>query len=56
MKLFYLDRETDVSGISGVGRVCEGVVFDDGICIIHWIIGEVHSSTIFNNLEEWMRN
>ena len=34
MKVFYLKREEDESGISGTGRVAQGFVFDNGkVCI-----------------------
>lgn len=37
MKLFWLIRETDISGTSGVGLVAEGVVFSNGWCAMHWL-------------------
>lgn len=36
MKTFYLNRKVDVSGISGTGKVAEGVEFDDGQCVLKW--------------------
>lgn len=33
---FYLLREHDHSGISGVGRVADGVQFTDGTVVVHW--------------------
>ena len=30
MKIFYLNRTEDESGISGTGRVAQGFVFDNG--------------------------
>lgn len=50
MRLFYLVRSEDVSGISGVGRVCEGVEFDDGQCVLSWM-GQFHSVAIYPNLK-----
>ena len=35
-KLFHLQRDIDVSGLSGIGRVAEGVLFSDGKCILKW--------------------
>jgi len=36
MRLFWLDRTGDVSGVSGVGFVAEGVQFSNGKCVISW--------------------
>jgi hypothetical protein len=34
---FHLHRKFDHSGVSGVSdNIAEGVVFDDGIAVIHW--------------------
>lgn len=35
--LFDLVRDTDISGISGTGKVAEGVIFSDGHAAIHWL-------------------
>lgn len=35
-KRFYLKRDTDLTGVSGVGKVADGVQFQDGTCVIHW--------------------
>lgn len=37
MRLFYLRRLIDISGVSGIGRVAEGVVFDDGTVALRWL-------------------
>ena len=55
MKLFHLIREIDDSGTSGTGFVCEGVEFDDGVCVIHWIVGEEHSTTVFSSVERMIK-
>lgn len=44
MNSFELHRDTDHTGVSGVGRVAEGVEFSDGTCAIRWY-GE-HASTV----------
>jgi len=44
VKTFTLQRDTDVSGVSGTGQVAEGVQFSDGICVIRWY--GVHQSTV----------
>lgn len=33
---FRIYRDEDISGVSGTGFVCEGVVFSDGHAAIHW--------------------
>lgn len=45
MKTFHLQRETDVTGISGTGVVAEGVEFSDGCVVIRWVTG-AHRSTV----------
>ncbi|MFD9630111.1 hypothetical protein [Streptomyces violascens] len=42
--LFNLLRDTDVSGVSGTGKVAEGVIFSDGEAAIHWL-GEWPTTT-----------
>lgn len=36
MRRFYLDRKEDATGISGTGRVVEGVVFSNGLVALTW--------------------
>lgn len=35
-KLFYMIRHKDVTGISGTGRVLDGVIFSTGQVVICW--------------------
>jgi hypothetical protein len=42
---FHLERDVDVSGISGTGIVAEGVEFSDGAVVIRWVTGK-HRSTV----------
>ena len=37
MRRFYLEREQDISGVSGTGRVAEGCEFLTGECVICWL-------------------
>jgi hypothetical protein len=37
MKRFHLERDVDVTGISGTGRVAEGCVFSNGWCALTWL-------------------
>jgi len=36
MRRFTLNRVEDVTGISGIGPVAEGIQFSDGSCVLHW--------------------
>jgi|TARA_R100001463_G_scaffold20839_1_gene50567 hypothetical protein len=51
MKMFYLKREEDESGISGTGRVAQGFVFDNGKVAVTWL-SEHPSVTIYDNIGE----
>ncbi|HEX8185125.1 MAG TPA: hypothetical protein VF747_10250 [Blastocatellia bacterium] len=46
MRRFYLVRSDDVSGVSGLGVVAEGVVFGDGSVEMRW-------RTEFGGRESW---
>lgn len=35
-RLFHLQRDRDVSGVSGTGRVADGVLWPDGTVTIRW--------------------
>ena len=37
MRTFEMIRGADESGVSGTGKVLEGVIFSDGPCIIRWV-------------------
>lgn len=54
MRRFCLQRLEDITGISGVGVVAEGVAFTDGTAVVHWIAGE-HRSTVVWPGPEGMR-
>ena len=51
MKRFHLNRQKDISGISGTGNVAEGVEFHDGQCVLSWF-GKYHNLEIFPNIDE----
>jgi hypothetical protein len=34
---FVLDRNVDLTGVSGTGIVAEGVEFSDGVCCLRWL-------------------
>lgn len=51
MRRFYLKRVEDESGVSGSGRVAEGVEFSDGTCAINWL---THTSCtgVYRNIKQ----
>ncbi|WP_447643153.1 hypothetical protein [Nocardioides zeae] len=51
MRRFELHRDADVSGISGTGIVAEGIAFTDGTAVIHWTVGEHHSTVVWPSVE-----
>ena len=50
-KNFYLKRSEDESGISGTGRIAQGVVFDNGKVALTWL-SDHPSVTVYDNLGE----
>ena len=51
MKIFYLNRTEDESGVSGTGRVAQGFIFDNGKVCVTWL-SEHPSVTIYDNIGE----
>lgn len=51
MKEFYLKRNEDESGVSGVGVVAKGVILPSGKCILEWQTS-TSSLGIYNNIQE----
>lgn len=51
MKIFYLNRTEDETGISGTGRVAQGFIFDNGRVAVTWL-SEHPSVTIYDNIGE----
>lgn len=49
MRRFELLRTRDVSGVSGVGTVAEGVEFSDGTCVVRWL-GERQSTVVWPSI------
>jgi hypothetical protein len=45
MRRFYLDRQEDATGVSGTGKVAEGVVFTNGWVALTWLTQ--HTSVVF---------
>lgn len=49
MRTFRVVRHKDMSGVSGIGTVAEGVEFDDGQVVICWL-SKYHSIGVFDNI------
>ncbi len=52
MRLFTLERDEDVSGVSGTGTVAEGVEFSDGRVAMRWQVGVPRSTVIWDSIED----
>lgn len=51
MRRFQLVRSEDVSGVSGIGTVAEGVEFTNGHVVLQWIVGEHRSTVHWSRIE-----
>lgn len=51
MKTFILQRNEDLSGISGTGIVAHGVQFPDGHCAMRWNT-ETASTAVYTSIED----
>lgn len=49
-RTFGLERRRDVSGVSGIGLVAEGVVFSDGTTVLRWL-GSHPTTGIFESID-----
>jgi len=47
---FYLQRNKDISGVSGEGIIAIGAKFPSGVCIVEWLTFTT-TITHFKNLE-----
>lgn len=54
IKAFQLVRTDDVSGVSGLGVVAEGVVFTDGIAVLRWLTAG-GSTAVYDSIESLER-
>lgn len=46
---FWLVRDVDHAGISGIGRVAQGVQFADGTCTMRWMTAH-HSTCVYASM------
>jgi predicted RNase H-like HicB family nuclease len=51
---FFLDRIEDASGVSGIGRVAEGIIFSNGKCALCWLT-ETSSVAMYETLDDLMQ-
>lgn len=55
MRRFTMQREYDVSGVSGTGCVLEGVLFSTGVVVIHWLTPPPRGSiSVFESMEQFL--
>ncbi len=54
MKTFQLRRFTDVSGVSGIGVIAEGVEFSNGRCVLSWLTA-ISSIEVTQCVEDLMK-
>lgn len=52
--MFLVQRGADETGVSGVGDVLEGIIFQDGAVSIHWLT-PLWSVTFFPDWETFMK-
>ena len=50
-KIFHLHRVEDESGVSGTGRIAQGIVFDNGKVALTWL-SDHPSVTVYDTLGE----
>ena len=54
MKRFYLKRNSDVSGVSGIGNIAEGCLFDTGKVALTWL-SELPCVTVYDSIDIMVR-
>jgi len=52
---FVIERDVDETGVSGTGRVVEGVQFEDGRIAYRWCVHPERSTGEFDSIERFMR-
>lgn len=51
---FVVQRDVDETGVSGTGRVVEGVQFEDGRIAYRWCVKPARSTGSFDSIEEML--
>src|SRR5207302_5402307 len=55
MRRFTMERQNDVSGVSGTGIVLEGVLFSTGVVVIHWLTPPPRGSiSVFDSMDQFL--
>lgn len=49
MRVFRLQRDDDVSGVSGTGVVAQGVEFDDKTVVMRWL-SDTATTTLYDSI------
>jgi hypothetical protein len=55
IRVFELIRQGDESGVSGVGKVGEGVVFSDGSTCFRWLTPVARSTVFSTSFGDFLR-
>lgn len=50
MRRFVLNRDADLTGISGTGVVAEGIEFSDGLVVLRWL-GDTKSTVVHDSID-----
>jgi hypothetical protein len=50
VRRFLLQRDADISGVSGTGVVAEGVQFTDGRAVLRWLT-EIATSGFYDSVD-----
>jgi len=50
VKRFQLDRKEDISHVSGIGIVAEGVLLSSGKVVLEWVVGDHRSIEVWPSL------
>ena len=51
IRRFHFERNKDASGISGIGKVAEGVIFSNGKVALEWF-GNHSSTNLYDSLDD----
>jgi len=51
VRRFELQRDFDITGVSGIGIVARGVLFEDGVTVLRWV-GDFPSTVIWQKFED----
>jgi len=54
LRRFVLVRHRDVTGVSGTGRVAEGVCFSSGRVAMQWTTNGIHAIVVHRNVDEML--